>query len=97
MSLVIRVHRSFPCAQAWDEAIANSGSGASSRASIVAIVWVINSRIASRTVAAMFTYFGSWRAPPTIARTGSSGVSQAAAPAEIHNIAGRILYHPQDA
>jgi hypothetical protein len=55
MSLVTSVHKSFPCAHAWDDGVVSSRSEASSRASIVAIVWVINSRIASRTVAAMST------------------------------------------
>src|SRR6267143_4375574 len=66
MSLVINVHRSFPCAHACDDAIVNSGSGASSRASIVAMVCAINSRIASRIVAAMFAssgVAGGWLKP----------------------------------
>src|SRR6266404_2516454 len=84
MSLVINVHRSFPCAHACDDAIVNSGSGASSKASTVAMVCVINSRIASRTVAAMFASSGAWRA------AGSS-----LAPAEIEialtSITARVL------
>src|SRR5262245_7035423 len=53
MSLVRSVQRSFPCAQACDEAIVSSRSEASSSASIVTMVCCINSRMASRTVAAM--------------------------------------------
>src|SRR5512134_1692445 len=53
MSFAMRVHASFPCAHAWDDGIVSSRSDASSRASIVAIVCSISSRIAPRTVAAM--------------------------------------------
>src|SRR5262245_19260798 len=55
MSLVISVHTSLPCAQACDEDIGSSRSEASSNASIVTIVCSINSRMASRRVAAMGT------------------------------------------
>jgi hypothetical protein len=44
---------SFPCAHACDDDIASSRSDASSKASIVAIVCSISSRIAARTVAAI--------------------------------------------
>src|SRR4029453_3656912 len=72
MSLVISVHTSFPCAHACDDDIASSRSDASSKASIVRIVCSINSRIASRTVAAMCS---SLRDPPPIAISGRGAVA----------------------
>src|SRR5260370_23946305 len=84
MSLVINVHRSFPCAHACDDAIVNSGSGASSKASTVAMVCVINSRIASRTVAAMFASSGAWRA-------AGSSLAPAAIEIALTRITARVL------
>src|SRR4029450_7295993 len=63
MSLVMSVQRSFPCAHPCDDPIVSSRSEASSRVSIVTSVCDLNSRIASRTVAAMVASWGGSGGP----------------------------------